>query len=100
MLMGEKCRSGCVGRSHGSYAECLRSANVTARMGAVPMRGTMSELEAYRQARSEGIQPAGTSRVQVDAAKAFSDKHGAAYDASNLTGSLVSAGLAPKEVLG
>jgi hypothetical protein len=39
------------------------------------------ELEAYRKARAEGIQPAGTTMRAINEAKAASDKLGAAYNA-------------------
>ena len=39
------------------------------------------ELEAYRKARAEGIQPAGTTMKAINEAKAASDRLGAAYNA-------------------
>lgn len=41
-----------------------------------------AELEAYRDARSQGIQPAGTSMAKVRAALDASDASGVAFDAS------------------
>jgi hypothetical protein len=43
-----------------------------------------SELEAYRSARAQGIQPNGTKRKQVEAAHDASEKIGAAYDANTM----------------
>ena len=40
-----------------------------------------NDLDAYRAARAQGIQPAGTRRDQVDRAVQLSDKVGKAYDA-------------------
>ena len=39
------------------------------------------ELQAYRNARAEGIQPAGTTMKAINEARAASDKLGAAYNA-------------------
>jgi hypothetical protein len=43
-----------------------------------------SELEAYRSARAQGIQPNGTNRKQVQAAHEASEKLGAAYDGNTM----------------
>jgi len=40
-----------------------------------------AELAAYRNARDEGIQPAGTSMSAINQAKEASDKLGKAYNA-------------------
>jgi len=41
-----------------------------------------SELKAYKNARAQGIQPAGTSMAKVQDAIEKSDKAGKAYDAN------------------
>ena len=43
-----------------------------------------SELEAYRSARAQGIQPNGTKRKQIQAAHDASEKLGTAYDANTM----------------
>jgi hypothetical protein len=43
-----------------------------------------SELEAYRSARAQGIQPNGTKRKQIEAAHDASEKLGAAYDGQTM----------------
>lgn len=43
-----------------------------------------SELEAYRSARAQGIQPNGTRLHQVEAAHKASEKLGAAYDGNTM----------------
>jgi hypothetical protein len=40
-----------------------------------------SDLDAYRDARRQGIQPAGTDRASVDRALAISNQTGTAYQA-------------------
>lgn len=42
------------------------------------------ELNAYRQARSEGIQPAGTSMAAITEARRASEAMGKAYDADTM----------------
>ena len=43
-----------------------------------------SELQAYRDAKSQGIQPNGTSRAQVEAAYAASVTLGTAYNSETM----------------
>ena len=57
--------------------------------GAVIASGTTqkkwnSELEAYRSARAQGIQPNGTKRKQIEAAHNASEKLGTAYDGNTM----------------
>lgn len=80
------CRSGCRTKDHGSYAECLRSANV--QMPAVltsPLSDmyavTKSDLSAYQTARKNGIQPGGTTLDKVREAEAASKVLGRPYNA-------------------
>ena len=80
------CRSGCRTKDHATYAECLQDAGI----GTFLVRASKGEdgtaqkkwdreLESYRQARKEGIQPDGTTSKKIDAAKRRSDQVGAAY---------------------
>lgn len=43
-----------------------------------------SELDAYRSARAQGIQPNGTKRKQIEAAHDASEKLGTAYDGNTM----------------
>ena len=43
-----------------------------------------SELEAYRSARAQGIQPNGTKRKQIQAAHDASERLGSAYDGNTM----------------
>ena len=43
-----------------------------------------SRLKFYKDARSQGIQPAGTQRLQVEAAYKASETLGKAYDAGTM----------------
>lgn len=79
------CRSGCLTKDHDSYAACLRASKAAVVMGAQMRSRTEVELQAYRDARKAGIQPAGTRMAAIDAANATSDKYGAAFNAEDGT---------------
>ena len=70
------CRSGCPTQDHASWGECAREANLrVAYCGvgggdATKQKKWDNDLNAYYSARSEGIQPAGTARSQVEAGSA------------------------------
>lgn len=80
------CTSGCKTQDHATYAECLKDKAVKTYL-ASPSKGLDGttqkrwdkELLAYRNARSEGIQPEGTTLAKVTAAVKASDKVGAAF---------------------
>jgi hypothetical protein len=80
------CRAGCKTQDHASWGECLRDAGVRTYL-ASPSKGLDGtaqkkwdgDLELYRQARKQGIQPDGTTRDKVTAAIKASDAAGAAY---------------------
>lgn len=75
------CRSGCRDQSHRSYGECLRSAGIRIGAQGHNFKATMSELDAYVDARRQGVQPATTSRVHTDTAMEVSQRTGRAFDA-------------------
>ena len=82
--MPPSCSSGCPTQNHRSYSECLRDKGASLNAGAVlSMEGKHwdSELQAYRDARSQGIQPAGTTMQKVREAVEISDARGVAYQA-------------------
>ena len=86
-LKQSSCRSGCPTQNHASYAECLREANVT--VTAVtnsPLQGmyekTKTDLNAYKTARANGIQPEGTSLEKIRQAETASRRLGRPYDAN------------------
>lgn len=85
-ILGFHCSSGCSTKDHRSWGECVKAKN--ARIAyAASARGSDAtaqkqwdaELQAYRDARAEGIQPDGTTMKKIDAARRASDKAGAAY---------------------
>lgn len=77
------CRTGCLTKDHESYAACLkdgapRIAYCSSATGRdyTQQKKWDSDLAAYREARAEGIQPNGTARTHVEAAKRISDSAG------------------------
>lgn len=78
------CRTGCpTPGAHASWGACLRAANIRiGQVDATIQRKWDGELEAYRSARQQGVQPAGTSLAQTRVALDASDRSGRPYDAS------------------
>ena len=54
------------------------------RADSMPQKKWDAELSAYRDARAEGIQPAGTSMKAIEEAKQASDNLGRAFNAENM----------------
>ena len=79
------CRSGCPTQDHADWGECLRSANLKVAYSgigggdATAQKRADREIQAYRDARAQGIQPAGTRLAQTRAAVEKSNKDGKAY---------------------
>ncbi len=85
------CRTGCLSKDHKTYAECLQDAGLQINTGdAGRSNGVMSaknwdgELAAYRDARAQGIQPAGTTMKKINEARDASQKLGVAFDAGSM----------------
>ena len=85
------CRTGCPTQDHESWGDCLRASNI--QMSTGDANGELvnngwtnkkwdSELKLYREARSQGIQPEGTSTDKIRKAMDVSDKTGHAYGSS------------------
>ena len=79
------CREGCRTKDHASYAECMRSAGASVVWGKQTRTKTEIELQAYRDARRAGIQPAGTTMDKIDSANRISDQYGAAFNSEDGT---------------
>lgn len=85
--MGENCSTGCKTRDHSSFGQCLRSKQA----GVMGLESTgqditrekqwNKDLDFYSNARRQGIQPAGTSRQQVQDSLILSDQKGSAFQA-------------------
>lgn len=82
------CRTGCLTKDHESYSACLRDAgvrvayaNTAGGWDLTTQKKWDRELDNYRSAVAQGIQPDGTSQKKIDAAVAASDAIGTAYRA-------------------
>lgn len=83
------CSSGCpTPGEHQSYGECMRAksnriayCNSAGGWDATAQKTWDKELAAYKDARSQGVQPAGTKRSQVENALRISETTGTAYQA-------------------
>lgn len=80
------CTSGCPTQDHQSYAECLREkspgvlwAKSAQGLDATTERGWQREIDNYRSAVRQGMDPNGTTTAAVRAAETWSDKHGVGY---------------------
>ena len=82
------CRTGCPTKDCASYSACLRGAGIKVAYSnsaggwdATTQKRWDSELDNYRSAVAQGIQPDGTSQAKIDAAVAISDATGSPYRA-------------------
>lgn len=80
------CRTGCKTKDHSSWAECARDAGVTVTATTTSRDRdnydqTRKELKAYKDARSAGIQPEGTTMDKISQAKAATKALGRPYNA-------------------
>lgn len=81
---GVNCASACLTKDHYTFGECVRSKDLQIQpniMGGQVNRAGESELQAYRDARSQGIHPAGTTKAKVEEAVRISQETGKAYQA-------------------
>lgn len=82
------CSSGCRTQDHATWGECVRAKN-TRVAWAASARGLDlttekkwdKELSDYRDARAQGVQPAGTTKEKVQEAMRFSEDTGRAFSA-------------------
>jgi hypothetical protein len=80
MSSTSKCRSGCRTQDHASWGECAQAANFSIGDAGKQrqMKNSENELNAYKDARKAGIQPASTKMADVQKAVRMSDKVGTA----------------------
>lgn len=76
------CSTGCPTQDHESFGACLRAKHLQlnpqlANTGA--SKAWDKELEAYRNARRQGIQPAGTTMKKIREAEEISQQTGVAF---------------------
>lgn len=80
-IRGQHCSSGCKTKDHENFGECLRSKTVSCHNGESRASGKRwdGELDAYRTAVKQGIEPDGTTKEKVEYATILSNEVGAAY---------------------
>lgn len=74
----------CSCGKHATFGACIRAKNIT--VSSDTRKGWDRELELYRSAREQGIQPASTRTASSREALDLSDRSGAAWDASGGVG--------------
>jgi hypothetical protein len=85
------CRTGCPTGDHPTWGACARAA----RLQVAPIANVAGakawdvELDAYRSARRQGVQPSGTTLKQSQDAMEISQRTGKAFDAGDPMGSIV-----------
>lgn len=79
---GARCSSACVTKDHRTFGECMRSKrlNLNPNLSETQLQKSWDrELDAYRDAVRQGVQPAGTKLSQTRKAMEISDSTGVAY---------------------
>lgn len=79
---GKRCSSACQTKDHRTFGECMRAKSLNlnpnlSNTGA--SKAWDAELSAYRDARAQGIQPAGTTMAKVQEAVEISNATGVAF---------------------
>lgn len=79
------------GAGHATFGACIRAKNLRVaycqswkNFDYTRARSVERELDAYKSARDQGVQPAGTRLSQTRTALDASDQIGVAYDASTM----------------
>ena len=84
------CTTGCRTRDHSSYAECLRNkaprvlwAKSAKGLDLSREKAHQHEIDSYRDAVRQGMDPEGSTTPKIRAAEAWSQKTGVAYTREN-----------------
>lgn len=85
------CSSSCATQDHATFGECVRAKSLRVAYcqsadgkDYTKQKRWDRELNAYEDARAEGIQPSGTSMAKIQQAKDASDRMGAAFDGTKV----------------
>jgi hypothetical protein len=79
---GARCSSACSTKEHRTFGECMRAKDLQLNPNLSNTGATKAwdgELQAYRDARSQGIQPSGTTMAKIREAEEISQRTGQAY---------------------
>jgi hypothetical protein len=78
------CSTGCPTQDHANWGECMRSKHLNLNPNLANTQKTISterELQAYRDARRQGVRPDGTTMAKVEQAMKISEETGKPYGA-------------------
>lgn len=76
------CSTSCPTQDHGTFGACMRAKNLQLNPNLSNTGASKAwdrELQAYRDARSQGIQPSGTTMNKIREAEEISQKTGQAF---------------------
>lgn len=76
------CSSSCITQDHATFGECVRAKGLQLNPNLSNTGASKAwdrELQAYRDARSQGIQPSGTTMKKIREAEEISQKTGQAF---------------------
>jgi hypothetical protein len=79
---GARCSSACSTKEHRTFGECMRAKDLQLNPNLSNTGATKAwdgELQAYRDARSQGIQPSGTTMAKIREAEEISQRTGQAF---------------------
>lgn len=84
---GKRCSSACLTKNHRTFGECMKAKNLNlsphvSDAYSVGQKAWDRELHEYREARRQGVQPAGTTTAKVRQAMEASEKTGEAFQAA------------------
>lgn len=90
--MSTNCSAGCATQDHATFGECLRAKNLkiaycqsASGLDATRQKRWDAELDEYRSAIAQGIEPESTSTRDTRAAVAWSEHNGVAYSEEKAT---------------
>jgi hypothetical protein len=88
--MSTNCSSSCRTQDHATFGECLRAKNIRLSHdgkleNADAQRAWDKELDSYRSAVAQGIEPESTRTRDIKAAVRWSEKNGVAYSEETKT---------------
>lgn len=90
--MSTNCSAGCATQDHATYGECIRSKSLrvaycqsAAGLDATRQKRWDAELDSYRSAVAQGMEPDSTSGRDIHKAVEWSNSNGAAYSEEKAT---------------
>jgi len=89
-LRGRNCTSNCYTKDHLTFGECMRAKNlqVAPIANLVASKAWDRELNEYRAAKAQGINPSSTKTKNIRDAVEISQRTGKAFDSENVMGSI------------